>query len=194
MKRSKIKTIAAAFFTLVVLGAISCGAAERDGAEVAAERTPAAAEPLGVGERAPDFPLAAVDGRSVRFADAVAGSRGVVLWLTNLCGGCREKMPALQDIYLAYEGKVEIVAVSQLGAEAAPVREAVEEFGLTFPFLVDPEGEVSRLYGYEYVPNSCPLTNIYFVDREGVIKGLGHYPGLSREELTEKIETLVKEG
>lgn len=194
MKRSKIKVVAAAFFTLVVLGAISCGAAERDGAEVAAERAPAAAEPLGVGESAPDFTLATVDGASVRFADAVASSRGVVLWLTNLCGGCREKMPALQDIYLAYEGKVEILAVSQLGAEAAPVREAVEEFGLTFPFLVDPEGEVSRLYGYEYVPNSCPFMNIYFIDREGVIRGLGPYPGLSRQELDENIETLVKEG
>lgn len=149
--------------------------------------------PLREGDKAPDFTLAAADGRTVTLADAVSESDGVVLWFTNLCPGCREKMPLVQRIYLDYGGSVEVLAVSQLGAEAGPVRELIEEYKLTFPFLLDPEGEVTRLYGNEYVPGSCPLSNIFFIDDAGIIKGVTHYPGLFETELKDRVNDLIDE-
>lgn len=180
MKTSNsIKTVAM-LFTLAAFLPGSCGTPRYDG-------------PLEPGDRAPDFTLSTVNGHRVTLSDAVSESDGVVLWFSNLCSGCREKMPAVQDVYLEYDGKVEILAVSQLGNEIDPVREVVEDYRLTFSVLIDPDGEVTRLYGNEYVPGACPLKNIFFIDRDLTIKDTTHYPGLSEVDLRRRIDELIKE-
>lgn len=180
MKTLNSTKTAAVSFTLAVLLLAGCSAARYDG-------------PLEEGDKAPDFTLSTVDGRTVTLSGAISESDGVVLWFSNLCSGCQEKMPAVQDIYVEYEGKVEILAVSQLGNDLDSVREAVVNYRLTFPFLVDPDGEVTRLYGNEYVPGSCPLKNILFIDHDMTIKETTHYPGLSDTELKDRIDGLIKE-
>ncbi|MCP4230031.1 MAG: redoxin domain-containing protein [bacterium] len=189
--------IGIAIFSIAVFLAVSCTNAQRDGSEAEPDPNPSeldctdAKVPLGVGDKAPDFILETVDGRSVIFSEVVAESDGVVLWLTNLCGGCQGNMPAMQDLYLEYGEGVEILAVSQLGEDVATVNKAVTDYGLTFPFLIDPAGEVTGLYGFEYIPNSCPSTNIHFIDDNGIIESQGHYPGMGAEGLADKIEILI---
>jgi len=110
-KYTSIKKAAAAF-TLAVLLLAGCGTA-RDGGF------------LEQGDKAPDFTLSSADGSRVTLSDALSNSDGVVLWFTNLCPGCEENVPAVQRIYLEYGGKVEVFAISQLGADVDPVREFI---------------------------------------------------------------------
>lgn len=59
------------------------------------------------------------------------------------------------------------------------VRAFVEEHGLTFPVLLDPDRTVARMYGLRGVPYSL------VIDREGVIKG--RHIGPMTEELIAKV-------
>ncbi len=190
--------ISAYVFAVAVVFAAACKgtAPEKTAAKTAAgaEKGAPALKVITAGDRAPDFALFTVDGdREVRFADELAKSSGVVVWFTNLCGGCREKMPEMEAAYAAYKGRVDVLAISQLGDNAKPARDAVSEYGLTFPFLLDPSGKVSRAYGNEYVPGTCPLQNIYFIGRDGVVKSVSHYPGLSAGELKGRFASLTQE-
>ena len=121
-------------------------------------------------------------------------NKSVIIWFTNLCGGCQANMPTLEKMYKQYKKSVEILAISQLGKDTVTVKKAVKELKITFPFLIDPDGKVCKLYSGEYVSNTCPLNNIYFIDKNGIIRDISHYPGLSKEELEGKIKILITGG
>ena len=58
-----------------------------------------------------------------------------------------------------------------MGVAAPPegVKEFVDEYGLTFPVLLDPEGEISRVLQTIGVPAT------FVLDREGVVRFLLRY-------------------
>jgi hypothetical protein len=73
-------------------------------------------------------------------------------------------MPDLQEIYDAQpEGGIEILAVNLLYQEStqADVQNFVNELDLTFPILLDPDGEVAVDYRVGSLPTSI------FLDAEG---------------------------
>ena len=81
-------------------------------------------------------------------------------WAT-WCPPCREEMPSMQTLHeeLADEGLV-ILAVDVQEPEAT-VRAFVEEFGFTFPVLLDANGRVALRYSVRAFPTT------YIVDRDG---------------------------
>lgn len=110
---------------------------------------------------APDFTLAGADGRKVSLKDF----RGKVVFLNfwaTWCESCRDEMPSMERLYGEFKGKgLEIVAVN--------VKEKPQDalaFGrklkLTYPLLMDTEGEVGLLYGAFGLPAT------YLIDRNGV--------------------------
>ncbi len=110
---------------------------------------------------APDFAVPDLSGQAVR----LSAHRGQVvlvnLWAT-WCPPCREEMPSMERLYreLKDRGFV-LLAVSQDEDGAAAVKPFVEQMNVTFPVLVDPQGEVGRKYGVWGYPES------FLLDREG---------------------------
>ena len=110
---------------------------------------------------APDFAVPDLSGQAVR----LSAHRGQVvlvnLWAT-WCPPCREEMPSMERLYrqLKDRGFV-LLAVSQDEDGAAAVKPFVEQMKVTFPVLVDPQGEVGRKYGVWGYPES------FLLDREG---------------------------
>lgn len=104
------------------------------------------------------------------------------------CVPCREEMPAMQEAYeeLKDEGFV-VLAVNQRESQSV-VRDFVEEHGLTFPILLDPDGRVGSTYGARGLPLS------YVVNRNGVvISGASGERDWASEEMMAYFRALLDE-
>lgn len=134
---------------------------------------PAAASDVqpAVGHRAPDFTLRDPQGKPVQLS-RVLGEKAVLLnfWAT-WCPPCQEEMPTMERAYRDYKARgLEILAVSiDAGREAtvtAKVKLFMAELKLTFPALLDLDGEVARAYRLRGLPTT------YLIDRKGVIRAV----------------------
>lgn len=110
---------------------------------------------------APDFTLPDAGGRKVSLKDF----RGKVVFLNfwaTWCESCREEMPSMERLYREFKGKgLEIVAVN-IKEKPQDALAFARELKLTYPVLLDPEGEVGLLYGAFGLPAT------YVIDRKGV--------------------------
>jgi thiol-disulfide isomerase/thioredoxin len=112
-----------------------------------------------------NFVLKDLDGADIALKDY----RGKVVFLNfwaTWCGPCRDEMPSMQVLYetLADQG-LEIVAVNVL-EPADTAAGFVNEFGFTYPVLLDSDGRISLSYGVRAFPTT------YILDRDGNVIGL----------------------
>ena len=111
---------------------------------------------------APDFTLAMPDGKKVSLKDY----RGKVVFLNfwaTWCPSCRTEMPDMSKLYQEFKGKgFEIVAVN-VKDKRDDAMKFVQNMKLTYPIMLDPEGEVGLLYGAWGMPAT------YLIDRKGVV-------------------------
>lgn len=141
-----------------------------------------------VGYLAPDFALPNLNGKTVRLSD-FRGKKGVFInfWAT-WCPPCRLEMPTMEKVYQEYRSRgLEILAVSIDVRPKSVVKNFMQEFRLTFPALLDPEGEVLYRYRLFSIPGS------FLIDKEGIIrfKELG-YRDWTDPESRKKLETILK--
>jgi DsbE subfamily thiol:disulfide oxidoreductase len=111
---------------------------------------------------APDFTLPNAAGRKVSLKDY----RGKVVFLNfwaTWCESCRDEMPSMERLYKEFKGQgLEIVAVN-VKEKRQDALAFAKELKLTYPVLLDPEGEVGLLYGAFGLPAT------YLIDRKGVV-------------------------
>jgi len=154
--------------------------------DLAASRARAAAPQKGF--LAPDFTLETLDGEQVRLSDLRGQVLLVNFWAT-WCPPCRSEMPAFQRVYQDYrEQGFLILAVNATTqdqfSEIAPFR---DEFGLSFPILLDQQGEINRLYQVRALPTS------FFVDKNGVITQVMVGEAASEALIRAQVEELLAE-
>ena len=146
---------------LLQLSVSACGAGEHRG-------RPSAGEPV------PAYSAVDLAGDSVPLSSLRGNAVLLNVWAT-WCPPCREEMPELERLHRTYaDSGLRVVAVSidGQGAEAL-VREFVEEFGVTFTILRDPDERVSRIFAMTGVPET------FLIDRRGrlVKHWLGKFDG-----------------
>jgi peroxiredoxin len=113
---------------------------------------------------APQFTLPLLDGgESVSLQDY----RGQVLYLTfwaSWCLPCRQEMPYLAQLLERHAGQgFEVLAIN-VDQDIELARAFVEEYGVTFPVLYDPERSVAPAYRVPGYPTH------FVVDRRGRIR------------------------
>ena len=110
---------------------------------------------------APDFELPTPDDRVIRLVDLKGKVVFLNFWAT-WCEPCREEMPSMERLHLAYKDRgLVVVAVSVDSQGASVVRPFVKKFGLTLPIGLDPKMTVRERYGVWAVPST------FLIDREG---------------------------
>jgi len=145
-----------------------------------------------VGDIAPDFSLQDLKGNKFMLSK-LTKTKGVFLWFTNLCEGCQSKIPDVQKLGSVYKEKgIDIVAVSVLGEDRKTVDDVMRKNNVTFQFLYDPKGEATELYSGKYVEGTCPLKNIFIIERGGRINYASHLPGIDEKELSSQLEKVTK--
>jgi cytochrome c biogenesis protein CcmG/thiol:disulfide interchange protein DsbE len=115
------------------------------------------------GFSAPEFTLPALDGTRVSLVDFEGKSVVLNFWAT-WCLPCRVEMPALEQTWLDWGKRGLVVVAVNLQESPSHVAEFVEDFGLTFPVLLDAEGEVFQRYDVQLYPTT------YFIGRDGIIR------------------------
>jgi peroxiredoxin len=139
-----------------------------------------------VDQPAPDFTLGTLDGSETTLSDFRDQAVLISFWAT-WCEPCRIEMPEIVRAYEAHsDAGFTVLAVNLTDQDVLEdVQVFVEEFNMTFPVLLDSNGEVSRLYGLLGLPMSI------FVDREGKIARI--YVGLmSSEQIDEFVGEILE--
>ena len=146
------------------------------GAEVSAGKDPF--------ESAPDFSLNDFQGKKFTLYDELKNNKAVLLWFTNLCDGCTARLPEMERIKNLYKNKeIEIVAVSVLGEDRRTVEDIIQKKAITFRILFDPQGQATQLFSGKLVTGTCPLENLFIINKSGKILFTSHYPGTQEDEI-----------
>jgi len=132
---------------------------------------------LKVGAPAPDFELTSLDGETVRLSQF----RGQPVLLSigaSWCPDCRREIPLLQELHEKHPELVVLMVDS--GEEQDVVQAFADEFGITFPVLLDRDEKVMELYQVFAIPTN------YFLDADGIVRAR-MIEQVSAELITEKL-------
>lgn len=117
-----------------------------------------------LGEPAPDFALADLNGRQLSLSQ-FRGRKVLLVFWASWCPPCRAEMPSLQRL----NDNPAVEGLTILAVNAGETKERVAAFvarhRLTLPVLLDREGEVQRLYRAYQLPLAV------VVDGQGRIAG-----------------------
>ncbi len=125
---------------------------------------------LEIGDEAPNFFLADLDGKTISLEDQQGKAVLVNFWAT-WCAPCRVEMPELQKVYDSYQDKgLVILAVNNMETAEQVKSYFYDEMSLTFTPLLDTDGIIANLYGSLVFPSS------YFVNADGQITAIHRGP------------------
>ncbi len=141
--------------------------------------------------QAADFTVLDKHGKEVKLSD-FQGKPVVLNFWATWCGYCTQEMPAFEQMYKKYDGKVEFLMVNLTSSSdetLAKAEQFIRDSGYTFPAYYDNAvagGSVSDSYN----TNQIPLT--YFFDENGntIRKHLG---AITVEELEKQIKYLIED-
>ena len=131
---------------------------------------PASGPPLEAGDLPYDFTLADVEGNPVSL-NAFIGRPLIINYWATWCGPCRIEMPHLQNTFETRGADgLALLALNQ--DETVPeIEDFYDEFGLTFPALLDEGNRTSENYG---VGRILPTT--FFINAQGEITAIHRGP------------------
>jgi peroxiredoxin len=118
---------------------------------------------LGIDQTVPDFKLNSAAGDSVSLSSQ-AGKYVVINFWQTTCPPCRAEMPHFQALYPSWQARGIVFLAVDIGEKSSAVSDFASGLGLTFPLLLDSQGEVAGKYGIQYTPTTL------FVDPEGRLK------------------------
>ncbi|MFH1790553.1 MAG: TlpA disulfide reductase family protein [Candidatus Omnitrophota bacterium] len=115
-------------------------------------------------KKAHDFTLNDINGKPVKLSD-YSGRVIILNFFATWCPPCRMEMPDFNEISKESAGGAQVIAVN-VGEPASKVRQFADEFGLTFPVLID-DGGVSRAYGpIRAIPVTVVIDKNFNIARE----------------------------
>lgn len=119
-----------------------------------------------VGMKSPDFKLKTLDGTNITLSE-MKGKKVILNFWATWCPPCKAEMPHMQEFYDENQNSnIEILAVNLSTAEknSKNVELFVKDYNLTFPILLDSDGEIVDMYQAFTIPTS------YIIDSKGVIR------------------------
>jgi peroxiredoxin len=138
------------------------------------------------GEIAPDFTLQTVNGKSYKLSD-FRGKKVLLNFFATWCPPCKGEMPHMEEFYKENKDNgVVVIAVDLTTGETDPnnIPKFIKNYGLTFPVLLDKQGDIGDIYQAFSIPTS------YFINANGIIqdKMVGAMDKETMENLMSKIQ------
>lgn len=120
---------------------------------------------LQVGDAAPNFTLTTPDGKKKSLSDYRGKPVMLNFWFAT-CPGCLAEIPGMQRFYAAQHtaGKDFVILGVNTTDDASTTSQFVQQYGLTYPVVLDSNNNVTTLYNIGSTPTS------FFIDRHGIIR------------------------
>ena len=136
-----------------------------------------------VGRPAPDITLQTVEGETVSLS-ALRGRPVIVNFWASWCVPCRRETPDLVDAYLERGDSGFTVVGVNLQEARKPARDFAEKYGVTYPVVLDSDGDVAKAYRLSGLPES------WIVDSQGILRErkIGAF---SRAELAKMLDSVI---
>jgi len=136
---------------------------------------------------APDFELQTLDGETIKLSNLRGQAVLINLWAT-WCPPCRAEMPAIEKIYNEYQDQgLVVLAVNMTYQDAySDIAPFIDEYGLTFPVLLDETSKVGTAYQLRSLPSS------FFIDRDGIISEVVIGGPMAEALLRTRVEEILK--
>jgi thiol-disulfide isomerase/thioredoxin len=139
-----------------------------------------------IGFLAPEFKLKDLEGNTEY---TVGGKRDKALLLNfwaSWCEPCRQEAPDLNALYKKYKDKLDLYAVNATQYDRLDdAKSFVKEYGLQFPAVTDPDGNVLDMYRVLAYPTS------FLIDSDGVIRDIV-YGIVPKDDMEQKIRKLIR--
>jgi peroxiredoxin len=119
--------------------------------------------PVIINHPAPPLTLADLQGNSVSIED-YAGSVILVNNWATWCPPCKIEMPELQSYFTAHAAEGFVIVSIESGEPADQVAAFVQEYGMTFPVWLDPQGKALDIFQNWNLPSS------YVIDKDGAVR------------------------
>jgi peroxiredoxin len=116
-----------------------------------------------VGDQAFDFELTDPGGSAIELSD-LRGSAVLINFWATWCEPCRLEMPLFQDRYERLKDQGFTVLAVNADEPISTVEEFQKELGLTFPILLDVDGQIQRQFRIRGFPTSI------LIDQDGIIQ------------------------
>ena len=137
-----------------------------------------------VGKLAPEFTLPDLDGKSISLGE-LRGRPVILNFWASWCGPCVFEMPFMQEIHEAWSDKSLVLLAINIGESPSQVQKFMEEKQLSFPVLLDIDGQVGGQYSIRAIPTTV------FIDKDGIIQlmRIGAFP--SKEALEKELSKII---
>lgn len=137
------------------------------------------------GAVAPAFELIDLDGQ-LHTLDEFKGRPLVLNFWATWCPPCRAEMPALQKVYDDYKDEGLVIIAINVQENPAVIQTFIEDYGLTFPVLLDTTAATSRAYEQEAFPST------YFIDRDGRVADTAFGGPMSEAFIESMVRRIIK--
>ncbi|MEH6942598.1 peroxiredoxin family protein [Bacillus sp. JJ722] len=165
MKRKIINTLILVAFIILISINIWQHNIKNKKADLTTEVSSSAEIGNEIGEKAPDFTLNTLDGKTVKLSD-FKGKKVILNFWATWCPPCKAEMPHMQNYYQSNKDKdITILAVNLTNQDNGLeiVHKFANDYKLTFPILLDEKGIVGRTYQILTIPTS------FFINEKGII-------------------------
>lgn len=140
------------------------------------------------GARAPSFSAPRLDSSGTLSLSSYRGKVVLVDFWASWCAPCLVSLPLYDELRKELgSGEFEVVAVN-LDKEPGKALRFLEDRGVGFPSVADPDGRIPETFGLETMPTS------YLVDRNGRVRHV--HEGFRRGDidgLRQKVKALIAE-
>lgn len=127
-----------------------------------------------------------LSGEEVSTADFAGRTVVVNVW-GSWCAPCRAEAPELVEAHRALGGEVEFLGVNTRDLDAAPALAFERAFGLTYPSIFDPDGELLLGFG-QLPPKAIPSTVVIDADGRVAARVLGEVDATTLSGIVEDVE------
>jgi thiol-disulfide isomerase/thioredoxin len=140
-----------------------------------------------MGNVAPDFELAALDGKSLKLSDLRGKAVLLNFWATY-CGPCKIEMPWFVELQKQYGPQgFQIIGVAMDDASPEDIAKFAKEMGVNYPILLGKDSVAESYGGVSVLPTT------FFLDRDG--KLIAREFGLrSRSDFVDDIKKALSQG
>ncbi len=137
-------------------------------------------EKVALGGPAPDFAGVDLQGKPFALAD-FAGKPVIIRFWSTECKFCRADTPVFNEIYAKFHDKGLGIAYINTLSNRQQVEAFVADLAITFPVLMDKNGDIARAYQVRLVPQTI------IIDRNSTIVAaiLG---GVSEQEILDVLQ------